>query len=153
MNRFAISLIASALSLGVAVAASDNDTDPSSSEVQSAPVATVQLEGGAVAAGIGYVWGHGTIKYQDTERTFKVSGLSIVDVGAASLTATGDVYHLSKLSDFDGNYVAWSAGLAVGGGGSATYLRNEHGVVLRLLSTQSGVRFNLSGNGVRITLK
>ena len=151
MNRFAIGLIAGALSLGVAFAA--DDSDPSPSVVSSAPVATVQLEGGAVAAGIGFVWGHGTIKYQDTERTFKVSGLSIVDVGAASLTATGDVYHLSKLSDFDGNYVAWSAGLAVGGGGSATYLKNEHGVVLKLVSTQSGIRFNLSSNGVRITLK
>ncbi len=151
MNRFAIGLIAGALSLGVAVAAVDSD--PSSSVVDSAPVATVQLEGGAVAAGIGFVWGHGTIKYHDTERTFKVSGLSIVDVGAASLTATGDVYHLNKLSDFDGNYVAWSAGLAIGGGGSATYLKNEHGVVLKLVSTQSGIRFNLSSNGVRITLK
>ena len=105
-----------------------------------------------MAAGIGFVWGHGTIKYQDTERAFKVSGLSIVDVGAASLTATGDVYHLSKLSDFEGNYIAWSAGLAVGGGASATYLKNEHGVVLKLVSTQSGIRFNLSSNGVRITL-
>ena len=82
---------------------------------------------------------------------FRVSGLSIVDVGAASLT--GDVYHLSNVSDFDGNYVAWSAGLAIGGGGSATYLKNEHGVVLKLVSTQSGIRFNLSSNGVRITLK
>ena len=150
MNRFAIGLIAGALSLGVAVAA--DDSDPSPSVVNSAPVATVQLEGGAVAAGIGFVWGHGTIKYQDTERTFKVSGLSIVDVGAASLTATGDVYHLSKLSDFEGNYIAWSAGLAVGGGASATYLKNEHGVVLKLVSTHSGIRFNLSSNGVRITL-
>lgn len=151
MNRFAIGLIAGALSLGVAVAADDSGSAPS--VVDSAPVATVQLEGGAVAAGIGFVWGNGTIKYQDTERKFKVSGLSIVDVGAASLTATGDVYHLSKLSDFDGNYVAWSAGLAVGGGGSATYLKNENGVVLKLVSTQSGIRFNLSSNGVRITLK
>ena len=151
MNIFAIGLIAGTLSLSVAVAADDNDSSPS--VVNSAPVATVQLEGGSVAAGIGFVWGYGTIKYQDIERAFKVSGLSIVDVGAASLTATGNVYHLSKLSDFDGNYVALSAGLAVGGGGSATYLKNEHGVVLKLVSTQSGIRFNLSSNGVRITLK
>jgi hypothetical protein len=45
--------------------------------------------------------------------------MSIVDVGATNITATGLVYHLKNVSDFAGNYVAVSAGLTIAGGGSA----------------------------------
>ena len=37
--------------------------------------------------------------------------------------------------------------------GSATYLKNDHGVVIKLLATSQGLRFNLSGNGVTVKLK
>ncbi|MBV9725454.1 MAG: DUF1134 domain-containing protein, partial [Gammaproteobacteria bacterium] len=39
------------------------------------------------------------------------------------------------------------------GGGEADYLRNEKGVVIRLLATSKGLRFNLSGDGVKIKLQ
>ncbi len=117
------------------------------------PDGTLQLDAGAIAAGIGFVWGHGTLNYQNVERPFSISGVSVVDVGAASISATGDVYHLTNIKDFEGKYVAWSAGLTVGGGGSATYLKNDHGVVIKLVATTAGLRFHLSGNGVTIKLK
>ena len=60
---------------------------------------------------------------------------------------------LRALDDyFDGNYTAASAGLTVAGGGSAAILRNEHGVVIKLLSTTEGLRFNLAAEGVNIKL-
>lgn len=117
------------------------------------PDGTLQLDAGAIAAGVGFVWGHGTLNYQNVERPFSISGVSVVDVGAASISATGDVYHLANIKDFEGKYVAWSAGLTVGGGGSATYLKNDHGVVIKLVATSAGLRFHLSGNGVTIKLK
>jgi hypothetical protein len=120
----------------------------------SAPAdATLTLEGGSVAAGIGYVWGHGTLKYQGAARRFHISGVSVVDVGAAKISATGDVSNLGKLSDFPGVYTAWTAGATFGGGGSAVYMKNEHGVVIKLLSSNQGLRFNLSGNGVKVELQ
>jgi len=57
------------------------------------------------------------------------------------------------LSDFDGNYVSFSAGAAFVGGGNAVYLRNQNGVVIKLASTDTGLRFNLAASGVDIALK
>jgi hypothetical protein len=114
---------------------------------------SVELSGGAVAAGIGYVWGDGTLNFQDGKHNFRVSGLSIVDVGASSYSASGNVYNLKKLSDFDGNYAALSAGAAIAGGGDAVYLKNQNGVVIKLASTEVGLRFNLAASGVSIALK
>ena len=39
------------------------------------------------------------------------------------------------------------------GGGTAVYLKNEHGVVIKLVSTEVGLKFNLSADGVHIALK
>lgn len=121
---------------------------------ESTPVdATVQLSGGAIAAGIGYVWGEGSVAFGHAQHHFSMNGLSLIDVGATGITASGNVYHLEKLSDFDGNYVALSAGATIAGGADAVYLRNQHGVVIKLTTTAVGLRFNLAANGVNIALK
>jgi hypothetical protein len=114
---------------------------------------SVELSGGAVAAGIGYTWGNGTLTFKNQKHNFSISGLSIVDVGASSYSASGNVYHLNKLSDFDGNYVALSAGATIAGGGNAVYLKNQNGVVLKVAATEIGLRFNLAASGVSIALK
>ena len=146
MRLFAVTMTACALLSGAALA--DDATS-----LSSGPDATVELSGGAVAAGIGYQWGHGDVVYQGQKHRFSLSGLSIVDVGASNISATGVVYNLKNLNDLNGNYVAASVGLTVAGGGSAQYLRNEHGVVIKLLETSRGLRFNLSANGVKVQLK
>ena len=159
MKLLPLVTLASALQLTVGYAAPQQSADPAtSSHGQNQPAdapadATLTLEGGSVAAGIGYVWGHGTLTYQGVAHKFSISGVSVVDVGAAKISATGDVSHLGKLSDFSGVYTAWSAGATFGGGGSAVYMKNEQGVIIKLISTTQGLRFNLSGNGVKVTLQ
>ena len=66
---------------------------------------------------------------------------------------TGEVYHLKKLEDFNGTYVAAQAGIAVAGGVSATAMKNQNGVVMKLTSTQKGLKFTLAPEGTKITLK
>jgi Envelope integrity protein A len=151
MRKLSLSIIACALLSGAAFAADQTDSSPVAANAQ--PDATVVLNAGSVAAGIGYVWGHGNLTYNDQTHKFSISGVSVVDVGGANITATGSVYNLKTLSDFAGNYVSASAGLTVAGGGSATYLKNEHGVVIKLLATTVGMRFNLSAGGVSVKLK
>ena len=73
--------------------------------------------------------------------------------GRIAINASGDVYHVQDLKDFDGNYTTVSAGLTVVGGGSVAILRNEHGVVIKLHATTEGLRFNLAAEGVDIKLK
>jgi hypothetical protein len=59
---------------------------------------------------------------------------------------------LRKLSDFNGNYVAATAGVTVAGGGSVTALRNQNGVTIEGISTSQGARLTLAPSGVNITL-
>ncbi len=131
--------------------AGDPESAPVANEAQ--PDATVTLKGGSVAAGIGFTWGHGELKYRDRSLAFSIKGVSVVDVGATDLSATGNVYKLKSVSDFPGNYVAAGAGLTLAGGGTAVYLKNEHGVVIKLIATEVGLKFKLSADGVKITLK
>ena len=150
MRHMTLPLFACVLLAGSAFA-QDTQTNTSTTTVE--PDATLTLTGGSVAAGIGYVWGSGELVFKGEKHPFKLSGLSIVDVGAARITASGVAYHLANLSDFDGKYTAATAGLTVAVGGSAGILQNAHGVVIKLLSTTAGLRFNLTADGVEIRLK
>jgi hypothetical protein len=118
------------------------------------PSGYVWLSGGSVAIGIGYAWGHGTLYNSKDQKQykFKLSGVSVADVGGASISAEGEVFNLKNPSDLDGNYTAVTAGATVIAGGSVAYLRNDNGVVIKLHSQTEGLRFNLSANGMHITL-
>lgn len=155
MHKLIASLIAGALVATVTLATAQipftNATAPPAA--QGPPSGSVTLSGGAVAVGVGYVWGHGTLAFADKQYKFKLSGVSVVDVGAANIKATGDVYNLTGLQDFNGTYSALSAGATVAGGGSVVYLSNGKGVVIKLHSTTEGLRFNLSADGVRVKLQ
>jgi hypothetical protein len=150
MHKLLLSLLASVF---VSAAVSAADAPPVSEGA--IPSGYVWLSGGSVAIGIGYAWGHGTLynSKDQKEYKFKLSGVSVVDVGAASLTAEGEVYNLTKPSDLNGDYSAVTAGATVGAGGSIAYLKNNNGVVIKLHSQTEGLRFNLSANGVHITLQ
>ena len=154
MRRMIVSLAACTLLFAAAAYAGDSDSSAAAPVAENAqPDATVTLKGGSVAAGIGYTWGHGELEYQKSSHRFSIKGVSIVDVGATDFSASGHVYNLKKLADFSGNYVAAGAGVTIAGGGSALYLKNEHGVVIKLIATDVGLKFTLSADGVHVALK
>jgi len=117
------------------------------------PDATLHLSTGSVALGIGYTWGNGVLTYQGKEHPFSIDGLSVVDVGISKAEANGTVYNLTKLEDFNGTYTGVTAGATVAGGGGAATVRNQNGVVIDLLGTTLGLKFKLSVDGVKMTLK
>jgi hypothetical protein len=138
-----------------AAAAEDNAAAPPIPD-QSIPSGYLWFSGGSAAIGIGYTWGHGTLYNSKDQKQykFKLSGVSIVDVGAAGISAEGEVYNLSGPADLSGNYSAVTAGVTVIEGGSVAYLKNnKNGVVIKLHSQTGGLRFNLSANGMQITLQ
>ena len=110
------------------------------------------LEGGITCAGSGFVWGNGELSYQGCSHAFRISGLSIADIGAASVCANGSVMHLRKLSDFGGRYSASIPEPAVAGGDPVTFLKNERGVVMKLTATDAAWRINLQVKGLRVRL-
>ena len=144
MRRTAFLITAAALTvaLGGAFAAEDEKPD-----------ATLKLSAGSVAAGVGVNWGSGTLTFQGKEHPVDAKGLSVGDVGVSKIEASGKVYNLKKLEDFDGNYTAVGAGATVAGGGSVVTMKNQNGVKVDLVATTQGVKFALGGGGVDMHIK
>jgi len=117
------------------------------------PDATIELSEGRVAVGIGYSWGGGTLTYQGKKHKVKVEGLSVGEVGITRASARGEVFDLKKLEDFSGTYTAAGAGATVGGGASATIMKNQNGVEIRLTSTTQGASLKLATSGIKLTLR
>ena len=83
--------------LGLALAAAQADTR--------GPNATLSLSGGSVGAGIGVEWANGTLNYEGKRYPVVVKGLTVGDVGATVIEASGKVYDLKKVGDFDPTYL------------------------------------------------
>jgi len=121
---------------------------------QSRPTSgTVEFKGGAVAVGIGYSWGGGTVTYDGKTYPISVSGLSALDVGASKYSATGTVTNLKQIKDIEGTYVAGEVGATVAGGVSASSMRNDKGVVIKFETTRAGLQFTIAPKGATIKLK
>ena len=146
------SLLIALLLAGAALPCMTDAADPQQTQPSPTLDATVKLRGGVVGAGVGYKWGHGTLTYQGQQIPFCLHGLSVGDVGAASVDALGNVYNLQDMEDFAGRYFALSGGVAIVRGESAAILKNKRGVMLELEMLEKGLRFNIAATGLRISL-
>lgn len=114
---------------------------------------TVTMKIKAVALGVGVEWGKGTLTmYDGTSHEFKVGGLTVLDAGISGLEATGEVYDLVEAKDIEGAFFAGEAGAALVAGGSEIAMKNTNGVVMKLKTSQKGLRVTLAGEGLKITL-
>ncbi|MBW2279410.1 MAG: DUF1134 domain-containing protein [Deltaproteobacteria bacterium] len=121
--------------------------------VTAAPPAQVEMESRTLAAGLGLRWGQGVLNFEGRNHGFEVRGLSLLDVGAAASDGIGSVTGLERLEDFEGRYVAVeAAAVAVRGAGVVT-MRNEHGVVITLRSSQRGARLALGTQALSLSLQ
>jgi hypothetical protein len=97
-------------------------------------------------------WGHGTLFYDGTHR-FKLKGLGVGGVGVSKLEANGNVFRLTKLSDFAGVYSEARTGAVAGDtqlqGG--LWMENTAGVQIHLVPRRSGVALSLGADGVLIS--
>lgn len=114
------------------------------------PDAKISLRAGAVATGTGFSWGRGTLTFKGREHYFSVNGLAVGDFGA---DASGQVYHLNKIEDFDGYYTAVRTGILPGLARSAVTLKNEKGVRIRLSALRRRTPIKIVGGGVEMKLK
>lgn len=117
------------------------------------PSATLTLKSTSVAVGIGVSWGSGVLTLDGVEHRFKISGLTVADVGVSKLTATGKVWGLGDLSQFDGTYYGTDVGAAVGGGVAGMAMRNQNGVYIKLRASQQGVKFSIASKGTTLELE
>jgi hypothetical protein len=151
MYRLMLAAIA-ALSVSVLVDCTSNQPPPATTANLGPSEGTITFSGGAVAIGVGFQWGSGTLTYRGRQYPFQMDGLSVIDIGVSRVTGSGTVHNLRDVADFSGNYVSISAGAALAGGGSITNLRNQNGVVIDGITTAQGVRLTLAPGGVNLKL-
>lgn len=117
------------------------------------PMGSVSIDLTSVAAGIGASWGSGTLRFDGKIYPFKVSGLTVGDVGISTINAVGNVYNLKSGSDLAGNYVAAGAGLTLAGGIGGVTMRNQKGVLINLYTVQQGVQLTIGPQGFNIDMR
>jgi hypothetical protein len=116
------------------------------------PDATLTWTTVSIADGVGYSWGEGVLTFQGQAYPFRVEELSVGDMGISKAEATGNVYHLTRIEDFGGDYVAAGASAAIGGGHGIATMRNQHGVVIDLTAVDQGITLTFAVEGVKITV-
>jgi len=118
------------------------------------PAGTIKITTRMVAPGIGLSWGDGILTYQGQEIpfTFQANGLfRNVDENVTAAELSGEVFNLQSPADFSGNYQKLDEKDA--DTGSSATMKNEKGVVISLVSTVAGRKFNLSREGLKVELK
>jgi hypothetical protein len=140
-----LAMAATLLAFGTATAADAKKT----------PDGTVAIDSTQFALVLGGSTGGGTLTYKGKTHEFKLSGLTVgANVGVTKMEAAGEVYDLKDLAKFPGTYTQWDASATFGGGAGALYLKNENGVVMKLISRNKGLQLNVgSANGVKVTMK
>jgi len=126
---------------------------PGTAQNQYYPVGTVSIDMTSVAAGIGFSSGSGVLRFNGQRYVFKIDGLSVGNVGIASISAVGNVYNLSDVSQFAGSYAAAGAGIALAGGAAGLTMQNQSGVVIDLYAVQQGVQLNIGPQGFNVSMQ
>ena len=116
------------------------------------PVATLTLEQIEVSFIGSAKTGGGELMYNGKKYPFKIGGLGVGGIGVAKISATGTVYRMKKVSDFQGVYGGLRAGIVVANKGlkGGIWMENTKGVVLNLQPKRQGLALSLGADGVAI---
>src|ERR1043166_8224782 len=120
------------------------------------PDGTVKITRRSVAQAVGLSWGDGVLSYKGREYPFSFEAKGLfrnVDPGIAAPELSGQVFGLKNPEDLSGSYQKIEAEASVSDGGSSATIKNEKGVVVNLMSTVEGRKFNLGSEGISIELK
>ena len=142
-------LLVGALLLGtVALAASHEKAEQEAEE----PSGTVEIESKELKLILGGSKGRGVLRFQGKEYPFKVGGITVGGVGYTELSATGNVYNLTDVSQFPGKFVQYQAGITLGKGVGGLAVQNENGVRLNLTSSSEGLGLSIGAGGLEVTM-
>lgn len=97
--------------------------------------------------------GGGKLNFHNKVYDFKLGGLGIGGIGASHINASGEVYHLDNISQFQGTYVQASVGYsATDQGKGHVWLQNQNGVVLHLKTSQQGLGLTAGADGIVVKM-
>jgi hypothetical protein len=102
----------------------------------------------------GFGGGSGTLEYQGRSYPFKVVGTVAGPGGAVDkITASGPVYKLASVTDFQGRYTQSTGKAGFGSSGSSDlWLENGSGAIMHLQGTSSGAMLTLGKDEIFVRM-
>ena len=138
------------LMIGAAIVSSEA---PAQAQPAPRPVARVSIDQTQLAFIGSAAVGGGKLYFHGRTYPFTINGLGIGGIGASKIKATGEVYHLARVSDLAGVYGQVRLGWALANQGDGRlWLQNDKGVVLRLRTQRKGLMLAAGADAVRIQL-
>jgi hypothetical protein len=117
------------------------------------PSATVTIRQVQVAFIGSGAAGGGPLYFRGRAYPFRLGGLGIGGFGVSRLEASGTVYNMRSLQDFNGVYGQIRSGWAAGEQGRGRmWLQNANGVYLKLQARRQGLALSLGADGMVIQL-
>ena len=148
-RKTACKALALAMAVAAVIAIQHGSAFAQSSKIQES--GTVTINQGQIAFIFSANVGGGNLQYQGKTYPFSISGLGVGGFGISSIEATGVVYDLKKLSDFDGAYGQARTGIVFGTVSAGTlWLENSEGVYLRLKAKRKGIALALGADAIII---
>jgi hypothetical protein len=145
-------LLATALVLALALppALAEKKTSTGSA----APVATIELASEQMRLIYGGTAGKGTLHFngKDYEFTFKTASAGLGAKAVTSVKATGSVFGLQRIEDFEGKYNAITKGVIAGNAQTKASYSNDKGVLLELVGTVKGAGLSMGAGMATIKL-
>jgi len=157
-----------AVSLAIPVIAAEEAKQPAANQDQAAaeasaepdvsklgpPSGTLELASEQMRLIMGGTKGKGVLHYngEDHEFTFKSASASVGAKMVTSVSATGEVYGLTKLDDFAGEYATVSKSAMAGKADVTASYKNSKGVVVHLRGTVKGAGLSMGGGVATIVL-
>jgi hypothetical protein len=119
-----------------------------------APVATIELASEQMRLIHGGTAGKGTLHYngKDYAFTFKTASAGLGAKAVTSVTATGSVFGLQRIEDFEGKYTSILKGVIAGSSQARAKYSNDKGVTIELVGTVKGAGLSLGGGMATIKL-
>ena len=119
-----------------------------------APVATLELASEQMRLIQGGTAGKGTLHYngKDYAFTFKTSSAGLGAKAVTSVKATGSVFGLQRIEDFEGKYTSIIKGVIAGSSQARAKYKNDKGVVIDIVGTVKGAGLSLGGGLATIKL-
>jgi len=147
-HKGTVSFVAGLILLGILSAGALAQNAPPSHPSGSVSIHQVQIAfiGSGTAGG-------GTLYFRGRSYRFRLGGLGIGGIGISTVDATGNVYNLPRLADFNGIFGQARYGWAIGEQGKGRmWLQNGNGVVLQLHARRQGLALSLGADGMVVHL-
>lgn len=130
------------------------DATPPPAESKGAPSATLEVASDQMRLIMGGTAGKGVLHFNGNNYPFTYKSAS-AGVGAKmvkEMSATGEVFGLQQIADFEGQYAATSSSAMAGSSDMTATYKNDKGVVVELKGSVKGAGLSLGAGVATIKL-